>query len=172
MKKENIFDNENHFPQVTQSLQKLSKTEVPYMFEEKLFAQISKSPEAVESFWDRVKNSFLWIPSTASITVASVIFLVLMVNERIVYTNPFSEMPRVRSDIFEVDRVNQTELAVINDEVIQKVKSGRTNSNRIVMNNELVGFKLISSSDEERKLIDSLKNSLVISAALTTERPE
>lgn len=172
MKKENIFDNENHFPLVTKSLQKLSKTEVPYMFEEKLFAQISKSPETGESFWDKIINSFLFVPSTASITVASVIFLLLIVNERIAYTNPFSEMPRVRSDIVEFESAAHTELSVINDEVVNKAKSGKTNTNRFVVNNELVGFKLISSSDEEKKLIDSLKNSLIISAAFTTERPE
>jgi hypothetical protein len=176
MKKENIFDSENNFPAVTKSLQKLSKTEVPYLFEEKLFAQLTQPQPSNNSLWDKIINSFLFVPSTASITVASVIFLLLMVNERIAYTNPFSEMPRVRKDIVEVTEETPTEFGIVNNEAGSKSKSKRVvdshNSNNLAMKNELVGFKLISSTDEEKKMIDSLKNSINYNSTLMMVKPE
>jgi hypothetical protein len=176
MKKENIFDSENNFPDVTKSLQKLSKTEVPYLFEEKLFALLTQPQQSSNSLWDKIINSFLFVPSTASITVASVIFLLLMVNERIAYTNPFSEMPRVRNDIVEVTEETPTEFGNVNDEAGSNVKSKRVvnshNSNNLAMKNELVGFKLISSTDEEKKMIDSLKNSIHTNYTIMTVKPE
>lgn len=186
MNSENLLDSDNDYPEATKILSSLSQTKVPSDFEDKLFKVLIAPKQEKLSFVEGLFSPLGWVPSTAVLTVATVVLLIFTVNENMDTSNPFSEMPQIRTDIVEVNSSNteRTEalkesffqenseaisspksenLSSANHEWSAEVEPGSMTQNSQVITRELKGFKVLSSSKEEKRQIDSLRNAVFTS---------
>lgn len=153
-------ETENNFPLAKLALSKLKKSEVPYLFEEKLFHKLNSNNTKELSIWEKLFTFKFWIPSTAGLTVASLAILLLAVNNNLSYQNPFNELPKERVDIVEVD--NQEHFNIESNTNLRRDISTRSSMLKVEteITKRVAGFKVLTSSEDEKRELDSLRNSV------------
>jgi hypothetical protein len=82
-------NNDNEFKDVINSLKKLKKVDAPPNFEADLFRKINQEKfEEKKSFWVRLLNPSVYIPSTVILATAVVVFFIILNKQ-----NGTSQMP-------------------------------------------------------------------------------